>query len=201
MSRPVVALIQLGRTWVNVEAIETVDVYAEPDPRDKTTQISATRVRLRSGATVFDDRPIRDVLEAMRAVYAESSTDDFPHAHPELDPKEPFVQQSSVTGMIAELIEHLTDGSHWPVQHRDGKEPWCGVCRLNAKGQPPVSMIGNHPTGARQPDGIRGERTAAEILAEKRRNEGRTLHIVEDDPAPRSMSVLPVRGPGEGLSE
>lgn len=190
MSRPVVALIQLGRTWVNVEAIETVDVYAEPDPRDKTTQISATRVRLRSGAMVFDDRPIRAVLEAMRAV-----TDDFPHGHPELDASEPFVQQPSgfIPDELADLLGHVfEDGPnrHDPVKHRDGLEPWCKVCGLagglaggKAEWHRPLRVAGSDER--REPDGIRGERT---------------LHLV-DDPAPRSMSVLPVRGQGEGLSE
>jgi hypothetical protein len=31
---------------------------------------------------------------------------------------------------------------HKPVQHRDGKPPWCPVCGLDATGRVPVSTIG-----------------------------------------------------------
>lgn len=34
---------------------------------------------------------------------------------------------------------------HAPVQHRDGKEPWCAVCGKNAEHREPKSRFGNHP--------------------------------------------------------
>lgn len=34
------------------------------------------------------------------------------------------------------------DHEHKPVQHRDGKPPWCKGCGLTAEGRVPVSRIG-----------------------------------------------------------
>lgn len=36
-----------------------------------------------------------------------------------------------------------SDGAHAhaPVQHRDGKSPWCKTCGLDASGQVPVSRL------------------------------------------------------------
>lgn len=35
---------------------------------------------------------------------------------------------------------------HKPVQHRDGKPPWCRTCGLTADGTRPVSGISDRPT-------------------------------------------------------
>lgn len=35
-------------------------------------------------------------------------------------------------------VEHLTSDEHKPVQHRDGKQPWCPVCKLTADGRTPT---------------------------------------------------------------
>lgn len=35
---------------------------------------------------------------------------------------------------------------HVPVQHRDGKEPWCNGCRLNADGNPVRGVFGSIET-------------------------------------------------------
>ena len=37
-------------------------------------------------------------------------------------------------------VEHLRSEEHKPVQHRDGKEPWCAVCKMNADGFQPVRI-------------------------------------------------------------
>lgn len=44
---------------------------------------------------------------------------------------------------MSDEIPHI----HVPRQHRDGKEPWCPVCELNAEMRVPKSRIGNHPAG------------------------------------------------------
>jgi hypothetical protein len=31
----------------------------------------------------------------------------------------------------------MSDHDHKPIQHRDGKPPWCPVCKLTADGQVP----------------------------------------------------------------
>lgn len=44
---------------------------------------------------------------------------------------------------MTEELPHI----HAPIQHRDGKPPWCHVCGLTADLRVPVSRIGNHPAG------------------------------------------------------
>jgi len=39
------------------------------------------------------------------------------------------------------LNTHVQAGSHKPVQHRDGKEPWCRACGKNAEGKEPASRF------------------------------------------------------------
>jgi hypothetical protein len=39
------------------------------------------------------------------------------------------------------LDAHLSSPEHKPVQHRDGKEPWCKECRTNAEGNAPKSRF------------------------------------------------------------
>jgi hypothetical protein len=47
----------------------------------------------------------------------------------------PFVVKSSW------FDGHVAAGSHKPVQHRDGKAPWCPVCRMDAEGNVPKSRF------------------------------------------------------------
>lgn len=39
--------------------------------------------------------------------------------------------------VTAERSSDEPEHEHHPVQHRDGKEPWCGACGMNADGREP----------------------------------------------------------------
>lgn len=41
------------------------------------------------------------------------------------------------------MASELICASHYPVQHRDGKEPWCKTCGLNYIGLQPLTLIVN----------------------------------------------------------
>lgn len=45
------------------------------------------------------------------------------------------ITETSINGVDT---EHLISDEHKPVQHRDGKEPWCNVCKLTAAGHLPT---------------------------------------------------------------
>lgn len=48
----------------------------------------------------------------------------------------------------------IPDHNHLPIQHRDGKPPWCNVCRLTEAYQVPKSVFdrGDKPTVHQEPD-------------------------------------------------
>lgn len=39
------------------------------------------------------------------------------------------------------LQRGIFDHDHLPVQHRDGKPPWCDACGMDAYGNPPISRF------------------------------------------------------------
>lgn len=43
------------------------------------------------------------------------------------------------------------DHDHRPVQHRDGKPPWCKVCGLTTEGLEPVSRLSGRPPSEESP--------------------------------------------------
>jgi len=52
---------------------------------------------------------------------------------------------SMVSGVVAafeSVIPVVGTHNHKPVQHRDGKPPWCPTCGLTADGNEPVSHLG-----------------------------------------------------------
>jgi hypothetical protein len=52
---------------------------------------------------------------------------------------------------------------HAPVQHRDGKPPWCRVCGLTANGTVPESRFGKHPAGQQVAQVIPPQPTTEEL--------------------------------------
>lgn len=59
--------------------------------------------------------------------------------------------QSGIPGHNVEVTmdtdsPHMVCSTHVPVQHRDGKEPWCVFCKLNKDFNPPRKIaFGNRP--------------------------------------------------------
>ncbi|WQY99798.1 hypothetical protein [Microbacterium phage MO526] len=56
----------------------------------------------------------------------------------------------------------LPEHDHRPVQHRDGREPWCRVCGLNADGNAPASRFESRRE-AREAASARNTVTAADL--------------------------------------
>ena len=54
--------------------------------------------------------------------------------------------------------DQLTCQSHFPVQHRDGKPPWCHSCGMTADGCTPVSAL--RPAGVNR----RGQWVSQDVL-------------------------------------
>ncbi|WP_291053703.1 hypothetical protein [Herbiconiux sp.] len=60
----------------------------------------------------------------------------------------------------AQLFHEPSAHHHRPVQHRDGKPPWCNACGLTASHAVPVSRFPSPPT--RGPSGGAGDSGAAD---------------------------------------
>lgn len=58
------------------------------------------------------------------------------------------VDTAGLTAMLTHAVaafEHavpIGTHNHQPIQHRDGKPPWCPTCGLTAEGTEPVSRLG-----------------------------------------------------------
>ena len=87
--------------------------------------------------------PIPMTPDIMRA-YLETMSESFPVAdQPIVINGEPVVNAKVVNGVVVlqtykdMLNENPPCKHHRPVQHRDGKPPWCYLCRLTADWKDP----------------------------------------------------------------
>jgi hypothetical protein len=73
--------------------------------------------------------------------------------------------------VVVEPVEHH---DHQPVQHRDGKPPWCNECGLTAQGEVPVSRIGKLKPPVERPAAAE-VRDALTLIA-------RDVHLYDEGP-------------------
>lgn len=83
--------------------------------------------------------PPEPMTATILMAYLEAMTDSHEVEHnPVLLNGEPLVNATVVDGRIVlrtwvdELNHNPPCKNHRPVQHRDGKPPWCHICRLTA---------------------------------------------------------------------
>jgi hypothetical protein len=106
-------LARVGDSEV-LNEIATVDVTATVDPEGRTPSGEA-------GAVI---RLKLDLAKALR------------DAADELDARAQGWTEAEREG-FGEAWKRIADHQHRPVQHRDGKPPWCSTCGLTSAGQEP----------------------------------------------------------------
>lgn len=132
-------LIQEARRWIEIHQDNSYQCEAAKRMKRLTDALEARQV---------DEARIRTLID--RAIrYASENAG--------LSNDERWEIRDEATRAVVEFLgerhepEPLDCSIHKPVQHRDGKPPWCKECGLDANGNEPVSRLGKPEPVAPQP--------------------------------------------------
>ena len=92
-------------------------------------------------------KPLKPMTVALFAAYLRTHSDSYAYGREIVINGEPIVNVKIVDGQVTlqTTVDYLNDHppckDHIPIQHRDGKRPWCNSCGLDERWSKPASMF------------------------------------------------------------